>query len=72
MMSIVLLNFLIAMINQQFEEALSKLEITQTKHKAELNEQYFINREYGNRDDIKRGRIYILQMNTKFEAEDQQ
>jgi hypothetical protein len=33
------------MINQQFEEALSKLEITQTKHKAELNEEYFINQE---------------------------
>ena len=43
-MTIILLNFLIALISQKYEEAISKLEITKTTHKAELNAEYFINR----------------------------
>ena len=41
-MTIVLLNFLIALINQKYEEAIVNLEVTQTNHKAELNKEYFI------------------------------
>ena len=41
-----------------------------------MNEEYFINQEFEwlgrGKKETKRGRIYILQMNTKFEVEDQQ
>jgi len=42
-MTIILLNFLIALISQKYEEAISKLQITKTTHKAELNAEFFIN-----------------------------
>lgn len=61
-MTIVLLNFLIALINQKYEEAIVNLEATQTKHKAELNKEYFIDQQYirDTSNAVKRGRIYIL------------
>ena len=63
-MTIVLLNFLIALINQKYEEAIVNLEATQTKHKAELNKEYFIDQQDTRyktaKDAVKRGRIYIL------------
>jgi hypothetical protein len=68
-MTIVLLNFLIALISQKYEEAISKLQITKTAHKADLNAEFFIN--YKNSKFVKegKGRIFILQMNHHNEAQ---
>lgn len=61
-MTIILLNFLIALISQKYEEAMMKLEIIKTKHKAELNAEYFISlgEESGDNKKAKKGRIFIL------------
>jgi hypothetical protein len=40
-MTIILLNFLIALISQKYEEAMMKNEITKANHMADLNEEYF-------------------------------
>lgn len=61
-MTIILLNFLIALISQKYEEAMMKVEITKATHMADLNEEYFINLEGKKPESIKRGRIFILQM----------
>ena len=66
-MTIVLLNFLIALISQKYEEAISKLQITKTAHKADLNAEFFIN--YKNCEFVEKGRIFILQMNHHNEAQ---
>jgi len=63
-MTIILLNFLIALISQKYEEAIAKLDITKTKHKAELNSEFYVDQK-NTLAENQRGRIFILQMNTQ-------
>ena len=64
-MTIILLNFLIALISQKYEEAMKTIEITKCEHKADLNEEFFVNEDGFNHENIKSGRIFILQMETQ-------
>jgi hypothetical protein len=55
-----MINFLIALINQKYEEVMSKSEITLYDHKAELNREFFINESTQRPEEVGKGEIFVL------------